>query len=45
MGVSKVLIFTYNITSNASRVIRHYEDEHFLELRSFDFPQKGKIHT
>ena len=41
LGTSKVLIFTYNVSAEATKVIRHYEESGFLEVRPFDFPQKG----
>ena len=42
MGASKVLIFTYNISSSAAKMIKHYEDIGFLEVLPFDFPEKGR---
>ena len=40
MRVSKIVMFTYNITEITKEILSYYEEIGFLEIRAFDFPWK-----
>ena len=40
MQVSKIVMFTYNVSDITQKILRHYEKTGFLETRAFDFPWK-----
>ena len=41
LGASKVLISTYKLNANATKVLKHYEQLGFVETVDFDLPEKG----
>ena len=41
MGVSHVVVFTFNLTADALTVLKFYEKQDFVEVLPFDFPAKG----
>ena len=42
MGVSHVVVFTYNLTSKSMDVLQFYQNQGFVQLLPFDFPAKSK---
>lgn len=42
-GVDKVLMYYYNLNTEAMRVLRQYHKDGFVDLRPFDFPDAGRI--
>ena len=42
MGVSYVVVFTYNLTSDAMEVLKFYEKQGLVEVLQFDYPAKSK---
>ena len=41
MGVNHVVVFTFNLTTDALTVLQFYEEQGFVEVLPFDFPAKG----
>ena len=42
MHVSYIVVFTYNLTSTASDILKFYEKESWIEVLPFDYPLKGQ---
>ena len=40
MQVSKIVMFTYNVSAITQKILKYYEKTGFLETRPFDFPWK-----
>ena len=43
MDVSRVVVFTYNLTVTAMDVLRFYEKERWVDVLPFDYPSKSKF--
>ena len=40
MRVSKIVMFTYNVSAVTQKILQYYEETGFVETRPFDFPWK-----